>query len=81
MYQDLKQRFMWTKMKIEIARCVTKCDTYQRVKVVHLKTAGPLHPLLVPSWKWDDISMDFIVGLPNTSKGFDSIWAIVDRLT
>ena len=68
-------------MKIEIAWYVAKCDTYQRVKVVHLKSARPLQPLSVPSWKWDDISMDFIVGLPKTSKGCDSIWVIIDRLT
>jgi hypothetical protein len=68
-------------MKIEIACYVAKCDTCQRVKAVHLKTTGPLQSLPIPSWKWDDISMDFIVGLPKTSKGFDSIWVIVDRLT
>jgi len=51
------------------------------VKVVHLKSAGPLNPLPIPSWKWDDINMDFIVGLPKTSKGCDSIWVIIDRLT
>ena len=68
-------------MKIKIARYVAECDTCQRVKVVHLKSAGPLQPLLVLSQKWDDISMDFIVGLPKTSKGCDSIWVIVDRLT
>jgi len=60
-------------MKIEIVRYVAKCDTCQRVRAVHLNSVGPLHPLLVPSWKWDDISIDFIVGLPMTSKGFDSI--------
>lgn len=81
MYQDLKQRFWWTKMKIEIAQYVAKCDTCQRVKAVHMRSAGQLHPLPVPSWKWDDISMDFIVGLPKTSKGYNSIWVIVDRLT
>jgi hypothetical protein len=68
-------------MKIEIARYVAKCDTCQRVKVVHLKSAGELQPLPILAWKWEDISMDFIVVLPKTSRGFDSIWVIVDRLT
>ena len=68
-------------MKIEIAWYVAKCDTCQRVKAVHLKFAGQLQPLPVPFWKWDDISMDFIVGLPKTSKGFYSIWVIVDHLS
>ena len=81
MYQDLKQRFWWTRMKREIARYVSECDTCQRVKASHLRSAGPLQPLSIPSWKWEDISMNFIVGLPKTSKGYDSIWVIVDRLT
>jgi hypothetical protein len=81
MYQDLKQHYWWTKMKIEIARYVARCDTYRRVKAVHMKTAGPLQSLTIPTWKWKDISMDFIVGLPKTAKGFDSIWVIIDWLT
>jgi hypothetical protein len=51
MYQDLKQHYWWTKMKIEIARYVAECDTCRRVKAVHMKTAGPLQPLPVPTWK------------------------------
>jgi hypothetical protein len=35
----------------------------------------------VPEWKWEEIAMDFIVGLPRTQSGYDSIWVIVDRLT
>jgi hypothetical protein len=35
----------------------------------------------VPEWKWEEITMDFIVGLSRTRSGNDSIWAIVDRLT
>jgi hypothetical protein len=81
MYQDLKQHYWWTKMKIEIALYVAKCDTCRRVKVVHMKTNGPLQSLPTPTWKWEDISMYFVVGLPKTSKGYDSIWVIVDRLT
>jgi hypothetical protein len=81
MYQDLRQNFWWTRMKREIAKYVSECDICQRVKASHLKTAGILQPLPIPSWKWEDISMDFIVGLPNTSQKHDSIWVIVDRLT
>jgi hypothetical protein len=81
MYQDLKHHYWWTKMKIEIARYVEKCDTCRRVKAVHMKPTGPLQSLPIPTWKWEDISMDFVVGLPKTSKGYDSIWVIVDRLT
>jgi hypothetical protein len=42
---------------------------------------GLMQPLSIPGWKWEDIVMDFIVGLPTTEKGFDSIWVIMDRLT
>jgi len=81
MYQDLKPRFWWTKMKKEIAAYVARCDTCCRVKEIQLKPAGLLQPLSILGWKWEEISMDFIVGLPPTQKGYKSIWVIVDRLT
>jgi hypothetical protein len=81
MYQDLKHTFWWTRMKREIAKYISECDICQRVKASHLKTASILQPLPIPSWKWEDISMDFIVGLPNISPRHDSIWVIADRLT
>ena len=56
-------------------------DTCGRVNVDHMRTLGYLQPLPIPVWKREDISMDFVVGLPHTSKGYDSIWVIVDRLT
>jgi hypothetical protein len=46
-----------------------------------MKSGGLLQPLSVPDWKWDDISMDFIVGLSLTAHKFNSIWVIIDRLT
>jgi hypothetical protein len=38
-----------------------------------------LQPLKIPQWKWAEISIDFIVGLPTTQSGYDSIWVIVDQ--
>jgi uncharacterized protein YpbB len=46
-----------------------------------MKPRGLLQSLSVPDWKWDGISMDFIVGLPLTARMYNSIWVIVDRLT
>jgi hypothetical protein len=45
-----------------------------------MKPGGLLQHLSIPDWKWDDISMDFIVGLPLTAHKFDLICVIVDRL-
>ena len=68
-------------MKQDITQYVTECNTCGRVKADHMHTLGYLQPLPILVWKWEDISMDFVVGLPRTSKGYDSIWIIVDRLT
>ncbi|WVZ62796.1 hypothetical protein U9M48_012498 [Paspalum notatum var. saurae] len=57
------------------------CDTCQHVKAEYQRPAGLLQPLKIPEWKWEEISMDFIVGLPRTQKGYNSIWVVVDRLT
>jgi hypothetical protein len=81
MYHDFRQQFQWTGMKRETAGYVSECDTCRKVKADYLKPGGLLQPLSIPNLKWDDISMNFIVGLPFTSCKFDSIWVIVDRLT
>jgi hypothetical protein len=80
-YQDLKKNFWWTRMKWEIAKYVLECDTYQRIKADHLNPTGNLQPLSIPECKWENICMDFIVALPRTSCGYNSIWVIVDHLT
>jgi hypothetical protein len=81
MYHDLRQQFWWTRMKREAAHYVSKCDSYRKVKANYMKPGGLLQPLSIPEWKWDDISMDFIVGLSMMARKFDSIWVIVDRLS
>ena len=81
MYKDIKRTFFWSGMKQDVADFVSKCMTCQRVKAEQKKPGGLLYPLEVPQWKWDNISMDFIDGLPRSRRGNTSIWVIVDRLT
>jgi hypothetical protein len=81
MYKDLKTYYWWYGMKRDIAEYVSLCDTRQRVKAEHQRPAGLLQPLKIPEWKWEEIGMDIIVGLPYTQARYDSIWVIVDRLS
>ncbi|KAL0539845.1 hypothetical protein IC582_024066 [Cucumis melo] len=81
MYQDLKRVYWWRNMKREVAEIVSKCLVCQQVKAARQKPAGLLQPLSIPEWKWENVSMDFITGLPRTLRGFTVIWVVVDRLT
>jgi hypothetical protein len=80
MYYDHKEQFWWYGMKRSVVEYVAICDTCQRVKAEHQRPAGLLQPLKISEWKWEEITMDFIVGLPRTQKGYNSIWVVVDRL-
>ncbi|GJZ76021.1 putative reverse transcriptase domain-containing protein [Tanacetum coccineum] len=81
MYQDLKKFYWWPNMKEIIAKYVGKCLTCFRVKAECQKPSGLLIQLEIPMWKWERITMDFIIKLPKTSNGHDTIWVIVERLT
>jgi hypothetical protein len=81
MYHDLKSRYWWYGMKRAIAEYVALSDNCQRVKAKCQRPAGLLQPLKIPQWKWDEINMDFIVGLPTTQSRYDFIWVIVDRFS
>ncbi|GJZ57406.1 putative reverse transcriptase domain-containing protein [Tanacetum coccineum] len=81
MYQDVKKLYWWPNMKADIATYVSKYLTYARVKAEHQRPSGLLVQPVIPEWKWDNITMDFITKLPRSSQGFDIIWVIMDRLT
>ena len=68
-------------MKKDVVEFASRCIVCQQVKAESKKPGGLLHPLEVPQWKWESISMDFVDGLPRSRKGNTSIWVIVDRLT
>ena len=79
----MHQAYVWgvCSCKKEITTYVVRYDNCSRVKAVHLKSTGLLQPLPILGWKWEEISMDFITGLPVTQQGHDSIWVIVDHFT
>ncbi|GKA56374.1 putative reverse transcriptase domain-containing protein [Tanacetum coccineum] len=80
MYQDLKKLYWWPNMKVEIATYISKCLTYAKVKAEYQKPSSLLVQPVIPVWKWENITMDFVTKLPKTSFGQDTIWVIVDRL-
>ncbi|GJZ23443.1 putative reverse transcriptase domain-containing protein [Tanacetum coccineum] len=81
MYQDMKKLYWWPNMKANIATYVSKCLTCAKVKAEHQRPSGLLVQPDIPQWKWDNITMDFVMKLPKSSQGYDTIWVIVDRLT
>nr|GEW09944.1 putative reverse transcriptase domain-containing protein [Tanacetum cinerariifolium] len=81
MYQDLRKLYWWPNMKADITTYVGKCLTCAKVKAEHLKPSGLLKQPKIPKWKWENVTMDFVTGLPSTPSSYDSIWVIVDRLT
>ena len=73
MYHDLIVIYWWDGMKNEIADYVPKCPNFQQVKAKYLIPCGLTHVIEVLTWKWEDISMDFVVGLSKTRRHHDSI--------
>ncbi|KAL4558063.1 hypothetical protein LXL04_036259 [Taraxacum kok-saghyz] len=79
-YKKLSANIYWFGMTKTVKSFVQQCDICQRYKASTLAPVGLLQPLPIPSAIWEDISLDFITGLPK-SKGFEAILVVVDRLS
>ncbi|GJY91348.1 putative reverse transcriptase domain-containing protein [Tanacetum coccineum] len=81
MYYDFRDMYGWLRMKRDIATYVSECLTCANVKVEHQRPSGLLQQPEIPEWKWESITMDFIIKLPRTRNRHDAIWVVVDRLS
>nr|CAN82867.1 hypothetical protein VITISV_015468 [Vitis vinifera] len=76
----LHEHFFWPKMKCGVKRAYARCITCRQAKS-RVLPHGLYTPLPVPSAPWVDISMDFVLGLPRSRNGRDSIFVVVDRFS
>ena len=79
-YEMLANHFYWPKMRRDVERFVQRCIACHKAKS-KLSPHGLYTPLPVPSAPWEDISMDFVLGLPRTKRGRDSIFVAVDQFS
>jgi len=76
----LSRNYYWSEMRYDVETFVRNCHTCQRSKTSRHAPFGTLRPLPIPQQPWQDISIDFVTGLPGWN-GHDAIWVVVDRLT
>jgi hypothetical protein len=77
-FYQLNGSYYWLGMRAEVKRFVNNCNIFQYAKGKKKKT-GLYHPFPIIERSWDAISMDFVLGLPRTQRGSDSIFVVVDR--
>lgn len=77
---SMTSSYFWSSLRRDVERFVERCRACQLAKG-QASNAGLYLPLLVPTLLWTDISMDFVLGLPRTQRGNDSIFMVVDRFS
>ena len=68
-------------MKKDVAEFVTKCLICQQVKAENQRPSGLMQRIEIPQWKWEHITIDFVISLSRSFRGNDSIWVIVDQFS
>jgi hypothetical protein len=79
-FSKLNGSYFWPGMRTDVKKFVDRCRICQHTKGKRQNT-GLYQPLPIPERSWDAVSMDFILGLPRTQRGYDSIFVVVDRFS
>lgn len=79
-YQRLAAELYWIGMHKDVTRFVQECTICQQNKYLATTPAGLLQPIPLPAQVWEEVTLDFIEGLPR-SEGWDAILVVVDRLS
>ncbi|KAM0929344.1 hypothetical protein ACQ4PT_001454 [Festuca glaucescens] len=79
-YHRIKHLFSWPGMKAHIRQFVAQCSVCQQAKTERVPYPGLLEPLAVPTGAWKVVTMDFITGLPKSSR-YDCIMVVVDKFS
>jgi hypothetical protein len=77
----VKIEYYWPDMKRESVDFIARWLECQKVKVEHRHPAGLIQPLPILEWKWEVVTMDFIMGFPKMIKQHDAIMVVVDKIT
>ena len=75
-YATLSNKYFWPKMFRVVARFTNRCSTCHKAKS-KAQSHGLYMPLPIPFQPWEDISMDFVLGLPRTKTGHDFVFVVV----
>ena len=81
MLKQIQRNFYWTNITLDVRDFMLCCEVCQQEKRVHRLPAEILEPLTLTEQKWDDVIMDFVMGLPRFDEGNDGILTVVDRAT
>src|ERR1700678_2690416 len=79
-YRLLRPRYYWPRMKADIDQYIRNCHECKRAHAPRDRAPGFLHPLPIPDYPWQHITMDF-KSMPRDKHGFDTVFVVIDRLS